>query len=109
VLDLVVALPCVVAVGTLLVRGRRVGGPLAVVVLVKVITLFAVLWAGVAAALLHGDKLTLGADAGPSLVMVGVCCWLLVRWLAVLADTFDAVRPTFWPDEVDPLPAIMRP
>jgi len=109
VLDLVVALPCVVAVGTLLVRGRRIGGPLAVVVLVKVITLFSVLWAGVIAALFAGDRVTLGADAGPSLVMVVACWWLLVRWLGVLADTFEAVRPTFWPDETEPAPAIMRP
>jgi hypothetical protein len=28
---------------------------------------------------------------------------------SVLADAFDAVRPTFWPDETEPLPAIMRP
>lgn len=109
VLDLVVALPCIVAVGTLLVHGRRIGGPLGVVVLVKVITLFSVLWAGVGAAFLKGDDVTLGADAGPSLVMVAVCCWLLVRWLRALADTFDAVRPTFWPDETGQLPAIMRP
>ncbi len=108
VLDLVVALPCVVAVGWLLVHGRRIGGPLGVVVLVKVITLFSVLWAGVVAAFLRGDDLTLGADAGPSLVMVAVCCWLLVRWLRALADTFDAVRPTFWPDETEHLPVIMR-
>jgi hypothetical protein len=42
----------------------------------------------------------------PCVVAVGT---LLVRWLTVLADTFDAVRPTFWPDETEPLPAIMRP
>lgn len=99
VLDLVVALPCVAAVGVLLVRGRRIGGPLAVVVLVKILTLFSVLWAGVVAALVGGDPVDLGADAGPSLVMLAVCGWLLVRWLRDLADTFDAVRPTFWPAE----------
>jgi len=109
VLDLVVALPCVASVGGLLVQGRRIGGPLAVVVLVKVITLFTVLWAGVVAALLRGDPVHLGADAGPSLVMVAGCCWLLVRWLHLLADTVDAVRPTFWPVESPPPPVIMRP
>jgi hypothetical protein len=31
--------------------------------------------------------------------MVAVCCGLLSRWLRVLADPTDAVRPTFWPDE----------
>jgi hypothetical protein len=99
VLDLVVALPCVVAVGLLLVRGRRVGGPLAVVVLVKVITLFVVLWAGVVAAALRDQPVHLGADAGPSLLMLAVCGALLVRWLRALTRTTDAVRPTFWPEE----------
>jgi hypothetical protein len=99
VLDLVVALPCVAGVGALLVHGRRIGGPLGVVVLVKIVTLFTVLWAGVAAGILRGDDVQLGADAGPSLVMVAVCCGLLTRWLRVLADPTDAVRPTFWPDE----------
>ncbi len=32
-----------------------------------------------------------------------------VRWLPALADTFDAVRPAFWPDETERLPVIMRP
>jgi hypothetical protein len=99
VLDLVVALPCVVAVGALLLRGHRAGGPLAVVVLVKVITLFSVLWAGVLAALVNDQAVRLGADAGPSVVMVGICGWLLLRWKRELAGTFDAVRATFWPDE----------
>jgi hypothetical protein len=99
VLDLVVALPCVVAVGALLLRGHRAGGPLAVVVLVKVITLFSVLWAGVLAALVNDQAVRLGADAGPSVVMVGICGWLLLRWKRELAGTVDAVRATFWPDE----------
>ncbi len=49
VLDLVVALPAVVATGAALVRRHPVGPALGAVVLVKVITLFAVLWAGAAA------------------------------------------------------------
>ena len=32
-----------------------------------------------------------------------------ILWLHVLADTFDAVRPTFWADESEAAPAIMRP
>jgi len=102
VLDLVVALPCVAAVGVLLVRGQRVGGPLAVVVLVKILTLFTVLWAGVVAALVEGDHVALGADAGPSLVMLAFCGWLLVRWLRDLADASDGVRTTFWPADPGP-------
>jgi hypothetical protein len=102
VLDLGVALPCVAAVGLLLRSGRRVAGPLAVVVLVKIITLFSVLWVGVVAGLLGDSHVTFGPDAGPSLVMVAVCCWLLVRWLREMAVAGrDAVRPTFWPVELD--------
>jgi hypothetical protein len=102
VLDLGVALPCVAAVGLLLRSGRRIAGPLAVVVLVKIITLFSVLWIGVVAGLLGDSDVTLGPDAGPSLVMVAVCCWLLVRWLREVTTAGpDAVRPTFWPAAVD--------
>ncbi|MDX6359540.1 MAG: hypothetical protein QOH37_2594 [Nocardioidaceae bacterium] len=102
VLDLGVALPCVAAVGLLLRSGRRIAGPLAVVVLVKIITLFSVLWVGVVAGLLGDSDVTLGPDAGPSLVMVAVCCWLLVRWLREMAAAGpDAMRPTFWPTERD--------
>ena len=45
-LDLVVALPAVVATGVALLRRHPVAPALAAVVLVKVMTLFAVLWAG---------------------------------------------------------------
>lgn len=98
VLDLAVVLPCIAAIGLLLIRGRRIAGPLAVVALVKIITLFSVLWIGVVAGLVGDSDVTLGPDAGPSLVMVAVCCWLLVRWMRELAGAGPrAVRPTFWP------------
>lgn len=100
VLDLAVVLPCVAAVGLLLTRGRRIAGPLAVVALVKIITLFGVLWIGVVAGLLGDSDVELGPDAGPSLVMVAVCCWLLGQWLRELSTSGpDAVRTTFWPAE----------
>ena len=47
VLDLVVVLPAIAAVGVMLLRGRPVAGPLTAVALVKIVTLFAALWAGV--------------------------------------------------------------
>jgi hypothetical protein len=56
-----------------------------------------------------GDPVHLGADAGPSLLMVVVCCWPLVRWLRDLVGTVDAARPPFWPEEAAPAPVIMRP
>lgn len=98
VLDLAVALPCILAIGLLLRSGRRIAGPLTVVALVKIITLFTVLWIGVLAGLLDHSDVKLGPDAGPSLLMVAVCCWLLARWVRemTLID-LPAVRPTFWP------------
>lgn len=100
VLDLTVVLPCIAAIGLLLRRGRPIAGPLAVVALVKIITLFTVLWIGVLAGAVGGSSVSLGPDAGPSLVMVAVSCWLLVRWVRELGGAgADAVRPTFWPPE----------
>ena len=72
VLDLVVALPCIVAVGMLLVRGRVVGTPLAVVALVKIVTLFTALWAGVAVQAMTDVPVHLAADAGPSALLLAV-------------------------------------
>jgi hypothetical protein len=80
-LDLAVALPAIAAVGTMLVLRRPVGPPLAVVALIKIITLFAALWAGPVVALATGQDLHLGPDAGPSLVLLVVSSWLAVRWL----------------------------
>jgi len=97
VLDLVVALPCVVAVGVLLVRGRVVGTPLAVVVLVKIVTLFTVLWAGVAVQAMTDVPVHLEADAGPSALLLAVSGWLTVRWLGhIRASGVAFLRASLW-------------
>ena len=97
VLDLVVALPCVVAVGGLLLRGRVVGTPLAVVVLVKIVTLFTVLWAGVAVQAMTDVPVHLEADAGPSALLLAVSGWLTLRWLGhIRAGDGPFVRDTLW-------------
>ena len=94
VLDLVVVLPCIFGIGVMLLRGRALGGPLAVVALVKIITLFAALWAGVAVGLVTGEDVELGPDAGPSLLMLALSGWLLVRWLRSLSqEGKDGQRP----------------
>ena len=99
VLDLCVALPCLALIGYLLLEGRSVAGPLALVAVIKIVTLFTVLWAGVVAGLLRGDDVSLGADAGPSLVMVGVCVWLAVLWWRALPVSGPGRRAHLWPDE----------
>lgn len=100
VLDLVVVLPCIAAVGVLLSRGHAIAGPLAVVALVKIITLFIALWAGVLVGLASGAEVHLGADAGPSLLMVAVCIAIVGRWWHALSpDPTAFVRPTFWEPE----------
>lgn len=97
VLDLVVVLPCIAAIGLMLVRGRAVAGPLAVVALIKIVTLFTALWAGAAAVLVTGETLHLGPDAGPSLLLLVVSVWLTVRWLRGLrADERTFLRPGLW-------------
>ena len=97
VLDLAVALPCVAAVGILALRGRAIAGPLVVVVLVKIITLFTALWAGVLVGLAMGAEVQLAADAGPSVVMLGACAVLLRRWLRSLSPDESAyARSTIW-------------
>jgi len=99
VLDLCVVLPCVAIVGCLLLEGRSVGGPLALLAAVKVITLFTVLWVGVVAGLLRGDDVSLGLDAGPSLAMIGVCGWLVARWWRALPVDGPGRRSHLWPEE----------
>lgn len=101
VLDLCVVLPCLFLVGRLLLRGSPAGGPLAVVALVKIVTLFTVLWIGVVAAIVRGDHVQPGPDAGPSTVMVALCCWLLGRWVADLDQVRRATRDVVWPSEQD--------
>lgn len=97
VLDLVIVLPCVALVGVLLLRGQAIGGPLSVVVLVKIITLFTALWAGVLVAFVTGADVQLGTDAVPSLVLLGTCLVLVVLWSRTLVpDETRFVRRTFW-------------
>lgn len=97
VLDLVVVLPCVGAVGWLLLQGRQIAGPLAVVALIKIVTLFTALWAGTVAVLLTDTDFELAADAGPSLVLLIVSVWLVVRWLRALSPgRAGFLRPSFW-------------
>jgi hypothetical protein len=79
-LDLAIALPAIAAVGTLLVLQRPAGPALAVVALVKIVTLFTALWAGPVVAVATGQGVHLGPDAGPSLVLLVVSSWLMVRW-----------------------------
>jgi hypothetical protein len=79
-LDLAVALPAITAVGLLLVLRRPAGPPLAVVALVKIVTLFTALWAGPVVALASDQDVHLGPDAGPSLVLLVVSGWLVARW-----------------------------
>ena len=96
VLDLVVVLPCIGAVGWLLLRGRRVGGPLAIIALIKIITLFTALWAGVVAVVVTGQDLHLGPDAGPSLALLAASCWLALRWSTLRPAHTDFLRPALW-------------
>jgi hypothetical protein len=97
VLDLVVVLPCIAAVGVLLIRGRAIAGPLAVVALVKIVTLFTALWAGVLVGLASDAEVHLAADAVPSLLMLAASAVLVGRWLGALwPDPTRFVRPTFW-------------
>jgi len=97
VLDLVVVLPCIAAVGVLLLRGRAIAGPLVVVALVKIITLFTALWAGVLVGLASDAEVHLAADAGPSLLMLAVCVAIVGRWLRSLSPhQTEFVRPSFW-------------
>ena len=76
-----IVLPLVVLVGVLLLRRHRVGPALAVVALIKVVTLFTALWAGPLLSLATGADVHLGPDAGPSLLLLAASTWLVVRWL----------------------------
>ena len=80
-LDLAIVLPAVVAVGVLLLRRHRAAPALAVVALIKIVTLFTALWAGPLLLLTRGDDVHLGPDAGPSLVLLAASAWLVWRWL----------------------------
>lgn len=97
VLDLCVVLPCLAVVGGMLLRRHPAGGPLAMVALVKIVTLFSVLWAGAIAGVVRDDDVRLGPDAGPSTVMLALCCWLLVRWARGLGHVSGGTRAVIWP------------
>ena len=97
ILDLAVVLPAIAAVGVMLMQGRPVAGPLAAVALIKIVTLFAALWAGVLVGFLEDGHVTLAADAGPSMVLLLVSVALVRRWLRVLSPHQSSyVRPTLW-------------
>lgn len=97
ILDLVVVLPCIAAVGLLLLRHRPIAGPLAAVALIKIVTLFAALWTGVAVALIDDGHVTLNADAGPSLLLLVISVVVAGKWLRSLSpDEGTYVRPTLW-------------
>ncbi len=81
-LDLAIVLPAIVAVGVLLLRDRPAGPPLAVVALIKVVTLFTALWAGPVVALVTSEDVHLGPDAGPSLALLVASGWLAGQWLS---------------------------
>lgn len=97
VLDLAIVLPWVALVGVLLLHRQPVAGPLTVVVIVKIITLFTTLWAGTVAGILRDDDVHLGADALPSVLMLATCCWLVVRWWREVAVEEPGRRSDFWP------------
>lgn len=80
-LDLAIVLPLVTTVGVLLLRRHRAGPALAVVALIKVVTLFTALWAGPLVALVSDAEVHLGPDAGPSLLLLVASAWLVARWL----------------------------
>jgi hypothetical protein len=94
-LDLAIVLPAIVAVGVLLLRGRPAGPPLAVVALIKIVTLFTALWAGPVLALATSAEVHLGPDAVPSLLLLVASTWLVGRWLrSVPASTRQQRSPS---------------
>ena len=97
ILDLVIVLPCIAAVGVLLLRQRPIAGPLAAVALIKIVTLFGALWAGVVAGFMEDGHVTLNADAGPSLLLLLVSVALVGAWSRILSPDEDTyVRPALW-------------
>ncbi|WP_457207558.1 hypothetical protein [Nocardioides sp. P5_C9_2] len=86
VLDLVVVLPAIAAIGVLLLRRHRLGPPLAVVALIKIVTLFVALWAGPAYALATDGPVQLGPDAVPSLLLLVASGWLVAAWWRTLEE-----------------------
>ena len=67
------------------------------VALVKIVTLFTALWAGVLVGLASDAEVHLAADAGPSLLLLAASAVLVGRWLAALSPhPTRFARPTFW-------------
>jgi hypothetical protein len=94
VLDLAIVLPAIAGVGALLLRRRPAGAPLAVVALIKIVTLFTALWAGPVLAMVTGGPVHLGPDAGPSLLLLAASTWLAFRWLRSFAEPVRAPSRT---------------
>lgn len=94
VLDLAIVLPAIAGVGVLLLRGNPAGAPLAVVALIKIVTLFTALWAGPLVALATDESVHLGPDAVPSLLLLAASSWLVVRWLRSFGDPARAGMAT---------------
>lgn len=86
VLDLVVVLPAIAGIGVLLLRRHRLGPPLALVALIKIVTLFVALWAGPAYALATDGPVHLGPDAVPSLLLLVASGWLVTAWWHTLEE-----------------------
>lgn len=97
VLDLVVALPAVVATGVALLRRHPVAPALTAVVLVKVITLFAVLWVGAAALPLAGQAFVLTPDLLAGAVLLVVSAVVLGRASRRIGNPEPGwLRPALW-------------
>ena len=97
VLDLVVALPAVVATGVMLLRRHPVAPIVAGVVLVKVTTLFTALWLGVAAHVLDGRAVAFTPDMVPSALLPVVTVTVLARWSRRLPPVEDRwLRDQVW-------------
>jgi hypothetical protein len=92
-LDLSIVLPLVVAVGVLLLQSHPAGPPLAVVALIKIVTLFTALWAGPLLALVTDADVHLGPDAGPSLLLLAASTWLVVLWLRSIGRSQEPPHP----------------
>jgi hypothetical protein len=97
ILDLVVALPAVVATGVALIRRHPVAPALGAVVLVKVITLFTVLWVGAATLPLAGMSFAATPDLLVGAVLIAVSAVILGRASSRTGNPEPGwMRPTLW-------------
>ena len=98
VLDLTVALPMVIATGVMLIRRHTMAPVLAIVVLVKITTLFTALWLGIVTQVLAGRHVPFTADMVPSAVLPVVTITVLVRAVQNLGRPEDGwLRDELWP------------